>query len=129
MKPRRGGGQGARAATLPCTTRFSSLLADGTGPRRSLSLKLGDTRVYEPQIRARLGTTSHFCEVVVLKFAMLPQVVEMAAEKQGVLERLDSLHVARGVQEMELALLRPQQVEPASSREPSQFCQPHRANH
>ena len=28
-----------------------------TGPRRSLSLKLSDTRVYEPQIRARLGTT------------------------------------------------------------------------
>jgi len=27
-----------------------------TGPRRSLSLKLNDTRVYEPQIRARLGT-------------------------------------------------------------------------
>ena len=27
-----------------------------TGPRRSLSLKLGDTRVYEPQIRARLGS-------------------------------------------------------------------------
>ena len=36
-----------------------------TGPRRSLSLKLSDTRVYEPQIRARLGTTAHFCEVVV----------------------------------------------------------------
>ena len=29
-----------------------------TGPRRSLSLKLRDTRVYEPQIRARLGTTA-----------------------------------------------------------------------
>ena len=28
-----------------------------TGPRRSLSLKLSDTRVYEPQMRARLGTT------------------------------------------------------------------------
>ena len=28
-----------------------------TGPRRSLSLKLSDTRVYEPQIRARLETT------------------------------------------------------------------------
>ena len=28
-----------------------------TGPRRSLSLKLSDTRVYEPYIRARLGTT------------------------------------------------------------------------
>jgi len=26
-----------------------------TGARRSLSLKLSDTRVYEPQIRARLG--------------------------------------------------------------------------
>ena len=32
----------------------------------SLSLKLGDTRVYAPQIRARLGTTAHFCEVIVL---------------------------------------------------------------
>ena len=30
-----------------------------TGPRRSLSLKLRDTRVYEPQMRARLGTTAH----------------------------------------------------------------------
>ena len=27
----------------------------------------GDTRVYEPQIRARLGTTAFFCKVVVLK--------------------------------------------------------------
>jgi len=33
-----------------------------TGPRRSLGLKLSDTRVYTPQIRARLGTTTHFCE-------------------------------------------------------------------
>ena len=31
-----------------------------TGPRRSLSLKLSDTGVYEPQIRARLVTTAHF---------------------------------------------------------------------
>jgi len=35
-----------------------------TGPRRSLSLKLSDERVYEPQIRARLGTAAHLCEVV-----------------------------------------------------------------
>ena len=28
-----------------------------TGPRGSLSLELSDARVYEPQIRARLGTT------------------------------------------------------------------------
>ena len=32
-----------------------------TGPRRSLSLKLSDTSVYAPQIRARLGTASNFC--------------------------------------------------------------------
>ena len=30
-----------------------------TGPRSSLSLKRSDSRVYEPQIRARLGTTAH----------------------------------------------------------------------
>jgi len=36
-----------------------------TGPRRSLRLKLSDTRVYGPQIRARLGTTTYLCEVVV----------------------------------------------------------------
>ena len=40
-----------------------------TGPRRFLRHKLSDTRVYEPQIRARLGTTAHFCKVVVLKLA------------------------------------------------------------
>ena len=34
-----------------------------TGPSRSLNLKLSDTRVNEPQIRARLGTTAHFCKV------------------------------------------------------------------
>ena len=32
-----------------------------TGPSRSLSLTLSDTRVYEPQIRARLGTAAHYC--------------------------------------------------------------------
>ena len=38
----------------------------GTGPRRFLSLKLSHTRVCGPQIRTRLSTTAHFCEVVVL---------------------------------------------------------------
>jgi hypothetical protein len=37
----------------------------GTDPRRSLSLKLSAARVYEPQIRARLGITAHFCKVVI----------------------------------------------------------------
>ena len=31
------------------------------------SLELSDTNVYEPYIRALLGTGSHFCHVVVLK--------------------------------------------------------------
>jgi hypothetical protein len=30
------------------------------------SLELSDTAVYEPSIRARLGTTSHFCKVVLI---------------------------------------------------------------
>ena len=34
------------------------LFALVTGPRRSLSLKLSDTRVYEPQMRARLGNNN-----------------------------------------------------------------------
>ena len=37
---------------------FFTLVA---GPRRSLRLKLSDTRVYEPQLRARLGTRSARC--------------------------------------------------------------------
>jgi len=40
---------------LPDVFFFSTLV---TGPRRSLSLKLSDTKVYEPQIRARLGNPS-----------------------------------------------------------------------
>ena len=35
------------------------------------SLELSDTQVYEPEIRAILGTASHFCQVVVYKLLML----------------------------------------------------------
>ena len=38
----------------------SLLLTLVTGPRRSLSLTLSDTRVYEPQVRARLGNNNTF---------------------------------------------------------------------
>ena len=41
---------------------FSSLLLS--------SLELSDTKVYEPEIGALLGTASHFCEVVVLKLKL-----------------------------------------------------------
>jgi len=34
-----------------------------TGPRRPSSPELSDTKVFEPYIRARLGTAAHFCKV------------------------------------------------------------------
>jgi len=34
--------------------------------QRDSIVNLSDTRVYEPQIRARLGTTAQLCKVVVL---------------------------------------------------------------
>ena len=52
---------------LPSSLFFFTLV---TGPRRSLSLKLSHTRVYEPQIPARLVTTTHFCDVVVLRLTL-----------------------------------------------------------
>ena len=55
-----------------CDTLFFFFFSFVTGPRRSLSLKLSDTRVYEPQIRARLVTTAHFCEEVALKLRAVP---------------------------------------------------------
>jgi len=42
---------------LICDVRILFFFTLVTGPRRSLSLQLSDTRVYEPQIRAHLGTT------------------------------------------------------------------------
>ena len=48
-----------------------------TGPGRSLILQLSDTGVYEPQIRARLGTTAHFCKVVVLKLRAVPSCADL----------------------------------------------------
>ena len=38
-----------------------------TGSRRSFSLNLSDTKVYEPQIRDHLGTTVHSCRSFVVK--------------------------------------------------------------
>jgi len=36
------------------------------------SVELSDTQVYEPEMRALLGTASHFCGVVVLKLRTVP---------------------------------------------------------
>jgi len=60
----------------------SSFFTLVTRPRRSLSLKLSDTRVYEPQILTRLGTTAQFCRVVVLKLGAVPFAGESASSAE-----------------------------------------------
>ena len=45
------------------------------------SLELNDAKVYEPQIRALLGTSSHFCEEVVLKMRTVPIGTAPAVER------------------------------------------------
>jgi len=55
------------------------------------SLELSDTKVDEPQIRALLGTTAHFCEVLVLKLNRLLY--------QGKRERLTNPKTAQDAKE------------------------------
>ena len=50
-----------------------------TGHRRFLSLRLSDERVYEPQIRARLGITAHFCSVDSDAQPRIPEVESVPA--------------------------------------------------
>jgi len=52
------------------------------------SLELRDTKVYEPEIRARLGTAAHFCEVVEVEVRHLPPTVRCRATRQ----QLDRFH-------------------------------------
>jgi len=54
--------QSPRSLAYPLPADLTYFFTLVTGPRRSLNLKLSDTKVYEPQIRARLGTTAHCCE-------------------------------------------------------------------
>ena len=53
------------------------------------SLELSDTQVYEPYIRALLGTPSHFCDVVDLK---LGTVSEWNRKPAGVQAREHGQH-------------------------------------
>ena len=66
----------ARSSACPPFSKLSAFFffffTLSTSPRRSLSLKLSKTRVYEPQIRARLITTAHFFEAVILKLRAVP---------------------------------------------------------
>ena len=63
----------------------------------SLSLKLSDTRVYEPQIRARLGTAAYFCEEVVFSSGRPAPFAPQAKAPPG----------AKGVCRPELLMTRP----------------------
>ena len=53
-----------------------------TGPRRSLSLKLNDTRVYEPQMRTRLGTIAHDMQVETVEAAVVGPVSRAVSRKK-----------------------------------------------
>jgi len=65
------------------------LLFLATGPRRSLRLKLSDTRVYEPYTRARLGNTAHSCKLVVLRETLptLDQTIKHSNTQSNTAER------------------------------------------
>jgi len=66
------------SATAMLRSFFSLLLS---------SLELRDTKVYEPQMRALLGTASHFCKVVEVRFRA----------KRAPLKRLEGLlHIRQG---------------------------------
>ena len=82
VRDRRGGGADGDPARLRSPQVLASFLfffffTLVTGPRRSLSLKLSKTRVDEPQIRARLGTTAHLCKVIVPKLRAVPSCADL----------------------------------------------------
>ena len=55
----------ASSAPASSATRSSPRSSSSSSPSLS-SLEMSDTKVYEPEIRALLGTASHFCVVGVL---------------------------------------------------------------
>ena len=59
-----------------CVESFSSSLLLS-------SLELSDTQVYPTQIRALLGTASHFCQVVVLKLRTWSNAVDFIVKSRG----------------------------------------------
>ena len=71
------------------------------------SLDLSDAKVYEPEIRALLGTASQFCEEVVLKSRTVPNgislrilpVIRRGAQSSLLLLRLDSRYRSQKVLE------------------------------
>jgi len=77
---------------------FSSLLHS--------SLELSDTKVYEPYVRALLGTAAHFCKVVVLKLCGTSGVnLGQVHARYGKRSRLVARRRARWLQGVELRVI------------------------
>ena len=88
-------------------TRFPRTLVTGPKFRRSLSRKrrkLSDTRVDEPQIRARLKTTAHFCTVVVLKLRAVPSCAELVHVSIGITRFSDQPSIKNCTDLVELSM-------------------------
>ena len=58
------------ASSSPSCPRFFTISSSSS--LLLSSLDLSDTRIYEPSIRALLGTARHFCSAVVLKLIIVP---------------------------------------------------------
>ena len=68
----------AAAPPRDTSTSSSSLLA---------SLDLSNTSIYEPQIRALLGTAPHFCQTVVLELRTVPNCTTLSLRILRVIRR------------------------------------------
>ena len=66
-------------AETPCFWCSASQhgLLESSSSLSLLSLELSDTKVYGPEIRARIGTAAHFCKAVVLKFAHVTPHIQL----------------------------------------------------
>ena len=77
--------------TFRAAKRCNRALASPTAPKQvrsffffiTLGLELSDTKVYKPEIRALLGTASHYCEAVVLKSRTVPNQVRLVRGSSG----------------------------------------------
>ena len=65
------------------------------------SLELSDTQVFEPYIRALLGTASHFCKVAVLKLRTRKQVQVEEEEEEVEWDLDDPISVAAAPPQVE----------------------------
>ena len=78
-------------APTQCASWLQSSLLDFSFFLITLGLKLSDAKVYEPWIRALLGTASHYCEAVVHTPRTVPSS-QFENFPSGLLGRRPALH-------------------------------------